>query len=87
MAKKPYTVKEPLRHDGKDYAIDDSIDLDIGEDHLLLQGGIVVPSMKKPSKAEAEAKAKAEAEANAKADVAGAEAAAAVVENTTGQGE
>ena len=79
MAKKPYTVKEPLRHDGKDYAIDDSIDLDIGEDHHLLQGGIVVPSMKKPSKAEAEAKALA--------DAAVAEAAAAVVENTTGQGE
>jgi hypothetical protein len=41
MAKKKYTVQTPVRHDGKDYAPNDAIELDIPEDHFLLTDGVV----------------------------------------------
>jgi hypothetical protein len=41
MAKKKYTVQTPVRHDGKDYAPNDSIELDIPDDHTLLTDGVV----------------------------------------------
>lgn len=41
MAKKKYTVQTPVRHDGKDYAPGESIDLDIPDDHHLLVDGVI----------------------------------------------
>lgn len=41
MAKKKYTVQTPVRHDGKDYAPGESIELDIPDDHHLLKDGVV----------------------------------------------
>lgn len=41
MAKKKYTVQTPVRHDGKDYAPNESIELDIPDNHWLLTDGVV----------------------------------------------
>lgn len=97
MPKKKYTVQTPVRHDGKDYAPNDSIELDIPDDHYLLTDGVVADgkavrsaqSAEAKAKAEAEAKAQAEAEAKAKAEeeVAAAAAAAAAQAGAEGQGD
>lgn len=67
MAKKKYNVLSPLKHDGKDYAPGESVELDISEDHYLLTDGVVADG-----KAVRAAKSKADAEAEAAAAAAAA---------------
>lgn len=62
MAKKKYKVLSPLNHDGKEYRLGDSIELDIPEDHSLLGDGVIadgkaVRASKEKSETEAEAAA------------------------------
>ncbi len=54
-----FHVQDPLRHDGKDYAIGDAIDLKAEIAEGLVASGVVIDSA--TFKAQAEAKAEAEA--------------------------
>ena len=64
-----YTALTPIKHDGKDHAVGDTLSLDGKEAKGLLDVGAIEPAggRGKADKADADAQAKADAEAAAKA--------------------